>query len=62
MLVATLRSSRGASFKLLSIVGTGKFENNISVPLVLEYGDATKRLLGEIPHSEEDVDDILDYL
>ncbi len=35
---------------------------DISVPLILEYKDATKRLVGEIPLSEEEVDDILDYL
>ena len=62
VLVSALRSSRGASYKLLSIVGTGNFEINLSVPLVLEYEDATKRLVDASPLSEEDVDDILDYL
>ena len=62
VLVAALRSNRGASYRLLSLVGTGTFEINISVPLVLEYEDATKRLVGEIALSEEEVDDVLDYL
>jgi predicted nucleic acid-binding protein len=62
VLVPALRSSRGASYKLLSMVGTAKFEINVSVPLVLEYEDVTKRLMDELPLSEEDVDAIIDYL
>ena len=36
VLVAAPRSRQGASFKLLSLVGTGRFEISVSVPLVLE--------------------------
>jgi len=60
--VAALRSKRGASYKLLSLVDSGKFEVNLSVPLVLEYEDTAKRLVGEIPLTERDIDDILDYI
>jgi len=60
--VAALRSKRGASYKLLSLIDSGKFEANLSVPLVLEYEDTAKRLVGEIPLTERDIDDILDYL
>jgi putative PIN family toxin of toxin-antitoxin system len=60
--IAALRSKRGASYKLLSLIDSGKFEANLSVPLVLEYEDTAKRLVGEIPLTERDVDDILDYL
>jgi putative PIN family toxin of toxin-antitoxin system len=60
--IAALRSKRGASYKLLSLIDSGKFEVNLSVPLVLEYEDTAKRLVGEIPLTERDVDDILDYL
>lgn len=61
--VSALMSNRGASYKLLSLVGTGKFEINISVPMVLEYEDAAKRLIGtKISLTVEDVDNILDYL
>jgi putative PIN family toxin of toxin-antitoxin system len=60
--IAALRSKRGASYKLLSLIDSGKFEANLSVPLVLEYEDTAKRLVGEIPLTERDVDDILDYI
>jgi len=62
VLVAALRSSRGASHKLLMLINSGKFEINVSVPLVLEYEDAAKRFIGEIPLTERDIDDILDYI
>jgi putative PIN family toxin of toxin-antitoxin system len=62
VIVSALRSNRGASYKLLWLIGSGKFEINISVPLILEYEDAAKRLLGEVELSEEEIDDILDYI
>jgi predicted nucleic acid-binding protein len=40
--IAALRSRREASFKLLSLIGTGKFDLYISVPLILEYEDVAK--------------------
>ena len=62
VVVAALRSQRGASYLLLMLLGSGKFETNISVPLALEYDDAGKRLVGEIPLTVSDIDDILDYI
>ncbi len=63
VLVAALRSNRGASFRLLSVIGQSeKFEINLSVPLVLEYEDVCKRdgLVNGLSH--QDIDDVLDYL
>ena len=62
VLIAALRSRRGASHRLLSRIDSGKYEANISVPLVLEYEAAARRLVGEIPLTGRDVDDILDYV
>ena len=62
VLVAALKSKRGASFKLLGLIGQNKFNINLSVPLLLEYEDVAKRLLGEIVLNEEDIDYILDYI
>ncbi|MFN8499236.1 MAG: putative toxin-antitoxin system toxin component, PIN family [Anaerolineae bacterium] len=62
VIIAALRSRRGASYRLLSLVGQGVFEINVSVPLVLEYEDAAKRLIGETDLTAQDIDDILDYL
>lgn len=62
VLIAALRSQRSALHRLLRLVDTGKFEINFSVPLVLEYEDAAKRLLNETNLSNQDVEDIIDYL
>ena len=62
VIISALRSQQGASYKLLMLVGRADFEINLSVPLLLEYEDVTKRLLDQIPLTETDVNDILDYL
>jgi len=62
VLVSALRSQRGASYKLVMLVGRADFEINLSVPVLLEYEDAAKRLLGQIPLTEHDINNILDYL
>lgn len=62
VLVAALRSRRGAAFRVLSRVGTGDFEIAVSVPLVLEYEDALLRQIADTPLSERDVHDVVDYL
>lgn len=41
--ITALRSTRGASYKLLLGIGREKFEQNISVPLVFEYESVAKR-------------------
>lgn len=61
--VAALRSQHGASYKLLMLLESGKFEFNLSVPLVIEYEEAGKRLVGKKSSLKaSDVDDILDYV
>jgi putative PIN family toxin of toxin-antitoxin system len=60
--IAALRSRRGASHRLLTLIGTGRFEIHISVPLVLEYEDVAKRMPGEIALDASDIDDLLDYI
>ncbi len=62
ILVAALLSQHGASYKLLMMLGSGKFDVHLSVPLVLEYEEVAKRLLGKISPTENDVDAILDYI
>ncbi len=62
VIVAALRSRQGAAYKLLTLVDSEKFETNISVPLILEYEDAAKRLVGEIALTARDIDNVLDYL
>lgn len=60
VVVAGLRSRWGASFRLLSEVGRGRFEIALSVPLVLEYEDALLRP-GVTGLRQGDVDAVLDY-
>ncbi len=60
--VAALRSNRGASHRLLHLINGGKFEINISVPLVLEHEDVGKRIVEEIALRVEDIEDVIDYI
>lgn len=62
VIIAALRSRKGASFKLLSLVGTEKFEIHISVPLVLEYEEVIQRQRAEIGLSQDDVSALIDSL
>ncbi len=62
VIVTALRSQHGASYRLLLLVGTGQFEINLSVPLVLEYEEVAKRQAEEIGLSLQAIDDIIDYL
>lgn len=62
VLVAALRSRRGASFELISRLGTGTFEVAVSVPLVLEYEDALLRHVVASPFTENDVSALIDYV
>ena len=60
--VTALRSRNGASFKLLTLLGKGKFVISVSVPLVIEYEGAAKKISRSLGLIYSDIDDILDYL
>lgn len=62
VLIAGLRSPHGGSFALLEQIGSGKFEINLSVPLVLEYEATAKEHARTAGLSARDVDDVIDYL
>jgi putative PIN family toxin of toxin-antitoxin system len=62
VLVSALRSRNGASFRLLTLMDSGKFELAISVPLVLEHEAATKKHAHVTGLSASDVDVIIDYI
>lgn len=62
VLVAAARSRRGASFEIVSNIGTGAFEIAVSVPLVLEYESALLRQLNDTLLSERDIQDMIDYI
>ena len=62
VIVAALRSKRGASHRLLCLLGGSKFETSISVPLILEYEQACKEVEHELTLSAREVDDVIDYV
>ncbi len=61
VLVAALRSNKGASSKLLGLVGLGRFNLVLSVPLVFEYEDVLHRP-EKVPVSSKGIDAIIDYI
>ena len=62
VLVCALRSRRGASFRLLSLIDSGKFITNISVPLVYEYEQVLNKMQWPGKPSYQYIADILDYI
>lgn len=62
IIVSALRSQRGASALLLSMLGRGLFEVDISVPLALEYEDVLLRKRDELGLSANDVVELVDSL
>jgi len=60
--ISALRSNRGASFKLLSLIDSDKFEFYLSVALVLEYESVAKRSSQKLGLTDSDIEDLIDYL
>lgn len=60
VLVAALKSSKGSSFRLLTMIDSGKFTINLSTPLVAEYEEVLQRQNTHLSRAE--ITDILDYL
>lgn len=62
MLIAGLRSLRGASNRILQLIGSGRFEIALSVAVILEYEEAAKRHSQELVYSDDELERILGYL
>lgn len=62
VLIAGLRSRRGASFRLLELLAEGRYEVSVSVPLILEYEAVARRHAPEIGLTDADVDAVVDFL
>jgi putative PIN family toxin of toxin-antitoxin system len=62
ILVAALRSSRGASFRLLSLLPSNRFQIHLSVPLVAEYEAVLSRERTATGLTAIDIEDVLDFL
>ncbi len=62
VLVSALRSRRGASYQIVSLIGTGTFRPNVSVALAIEYEEVLKRSAVISLLTEGEVDRFLDYI
>jgi len=62
VLVSALRSRSGASFRLLSLIDSGKYVPCVSVSLILEYEAAAKKQAKTLGLTHKEIDDILDYI
>jgi putative PIN family toxin of toxin-antitoxin system len=60
VLVAAQRSKRGASSKLISLIGTHRFDIHVSVPLVFEYEATLLQHSEQLALTPEDVADVVD--
>lgn len=62
VIVAALKSKFGASFKVLSLLRSGKFRIHLSTALVLEYEDVLKRPELKLDFTLQDIDKLLDII
>lgn len=62
VIVSALKSKQGASYRLLSLIGQKKFDIYLSVPIILEYEEISKRLLVTTQLTENDISVIIDYI
>ena len=62
VLVAALRSKRGASYELVRSIGQADWRLNISVALALEYEDVLKRKDMVRGMTEAEIGDFLDFV
>jgi putative PIN family toxin of toxin-antitoxin system len=62
VLVAAMRSKAGASHRLLSLLGDGRWRPNLTVAVALEYEAVLKRSCREFGLTEGDIDDALEAI
>jgi predicted nucleic acid-binding protein len=62
VIVAAWRSRRGASFQIVSRLGTPAFDIVISVPLAIEYDSAIRRSRGAGGLTADDAQVFVDYI
>lgn len=62
VVVSALRSRQGASNRVLSLVGSGRFVHAVSVALAFEYEAAVLRPESGVALARPLIDDVLDYV
>jgi len=62
VLVAAMRSRRGASFELLRLVGDARWRLHLSTALLLEYEEVSRREAQHFWLHPDRIEDVLDFL
>ncbi len=62
VIVAAMRSKRGASNRLLGLFARGKLQAHISVPLVLEYESVLRRQAKTLGLSQSEVSEFVNFI
>lgn len=62
VLGAALRSDAGASYRVVQLIGTGRFDVCVSVPLVCEYEAVLKRGGLHKRYGRGDIDALIDFV
>lgn len=62
VILSGLRSNKGKSFELLSMISGEFFDFAISVPLILEYEAILKNQLDKNIFSDSDIENFIDYV
>ncbi|NJM19130.1 MAG: putative toxin-antitoxin system toxin component, PIN family [Richelia sp. SM1_7_0] len=62
VLLAGLRSNRGASYKLLTILNDSRWQLNISTALIFEYEEILKREKEQLTLTLSDIDSVIDAI
>lgn len=62
VLVSGLRSNRGASYKLLTILNDRRWQFNVSTTLVFEYEEILKQQKEQPRLSDEDIDNVIEAI
>lgn len=60
VLLSAPKSSRGMSYRLLSLFEDERFVAHVSTPLIAEYESVLKR--GQLTLSERQIDDVIDFI
>ncbi|GCL39446.1 putative toxin-antitoxin system toxin component, PIN family [Sphaerospermopsis sp. FACHB-1094] len=62
VILAGLRSNRGASYKLLTILNDTRWQLNISTALIFEYEEILKREKDQLNLKNEDIDNVIEAI
>ena len=59
VIVSGVRSNKGASYRLLTLLGDSRFQFNLSAPLVFEYEDAVRRIPPDLRANDAAIDELI---